>query len=359
MTGKRILQFIALTAWVSVAEAAVVKDMQFESVPSGAEVYLLQGTRQESLGTTPLKYQAEFHSEISILRFAVKKPGYKAQTIEVNAQQDRVVAKLTSQGFAAGPNTINDPMLRSLQERLAPIIDRTLLELLTSRGPYEFDLEGPVRVTKLDDKILLILPIELGKPKDKINPAAQGQNEMFLKMVWDQFGPSMVIPLSKAVHSESLLNGVILDLRYSRVHRGFEVSSRMESRIEMECIPGTETRQVYNPCLRRKIETYYSMGQMMTRDAGCEGGYQPQMVYNPCITKGPVTHTEVKIDPKSTTMPAQSRAQYVFPIELLEVASEQEKVYPQLGILLTNEKGEIVIKRGFIPSSLPRIPKDR
>jgi hypothetical protein len=343
MIGKRILQFMVFTAWISVVQAAEAKDLQFESVPSGAEVYLLQGTRQEFLGTTPLKYEAEFHSEMSILRFALKKSGHKAQTVEVNAQQDRVVVKLTSQGFAANPSAINDPILRSLQERLAPTIDRTLPKLLAARSPYEFDLAGPVRVTRLDDKILLILPIELGKPKDKISPTAQGQNEVFLKMLWDQFGQNMVIPLAKAVRSERLLNGIVLDLGYSLVRHGFEVGSHMESRTEMQCVPGTEMRSIYNYCLTMRGTT-------------CVGGLEMQPVYDPCLTKVPVKYMEWKADPKATTVSIKSRARYVFPIELIELAGEQDKVFSQLGIQMTNERGEIVIKRGFIPSSFTENP---
>jgi hypothetical protein len=44
-------------------------------------------------------------------------------------------------------------------------------------------------------------------------------------------------------------------------------------------------------------------------------------------------------------------------MELIKEGDKQDKVFPKLGILLTNEQGEIVIKRGFVPSSLPRIPR--
>lgn len=341
------------------AYGTMEKDLNIESVPSGADVYLKQATREILIGKTPFIYRAEFHSEVSILRMTFKKQGYETKTFEVSAKQDKVEVNLVSRPLFADPDTIQDPTLRQLQKRLAAEFNFKLQEFLSSKGPFEFDLAAPAWVTRLDDKIFLILPVELGKSKERMNPLAQSQNEVFLRIVWEQFGQGMVIPLVKEVHNEPLLNGILLDIGYSRVRYGFDVSSHMESRIEMECVPGMEARQVYNPCLRRKIETYYSMGHIMTRDAGCEGGFQTQMVHNPCVTKVPVTRTEVKIDPKSTTIPAHSRAQYVFSIDLIEVAGEQEKVYPQLGILLTNEKGEIVIKRGFIPSSLPRIPKDR
>jgi len=353
-----LIMLLTLSLWTLDARAVVVKKLRLESVPSGAEAYLLQGMKEVYLGNTPMEYQAEFHSEISILRMAFKKPGYDTKTIEVSAKQDRVEVNLVPRSLTADPGTFNDATLRDVQNRVNSTIKQTLPKLLAARGPYEFELAGPLRVTRLDDKILLILPIELGKAKDKVDRPAQDQNEIFLKTIWDQFGQGMVIPLVKEVRNEPLLSGILLDVDYSRVGHGFVgVRTRVESRIEMKCVPGTEARQVYNPCLRRKTETYYSMGQRMTRDAGCEGGYQTQMVYNPCITKVPVTRTEVKIDPKATSVTIQSRAQYVFPIELIEIAGEQDKVFSQLGILMTNERGETVTKRGLIPSSLPRIPK--
>jgi hypothetical protein len=359
MIGKGILLFIVLTAWISAVQAAVVKDLQFESVPPDAEVSLLQGTRQESLGTTPLTYQAEFHSDISILRFVVKKSGYKTQTIEVDARQKKVVVKLTSQGFAADPGTINDPMLSNMQARLAPAIDRTLSKKLAVKGKYSLELASPVRVARLDDKNLLILSMTLGTTKSNTTPIVQGQHEESLRSIWGQLGPKLMMPLGVAVRSERQLHGIVLDLDCSRPHHSFKVSSRMESRTETECVPGTEMRQEYNPCLRHRMNTYYdaSLGRVVTREGGCEGGYETKSVYNPCLTKVPVTRTQVKIDPKATTVAFQSRAQYVMSMELIKLAGTQDEGFSRLGVLLTNEQGEIVIKRGFVPSSLPRIPK--
>ncbi len=358
MIRKILLFFLIYGFWISTSQA-LVKEVNFESDPSGAEIYILRGTKQELLGTTPLKYQAEFHSEISILRFAVKKPGFKTQNIEVSSQQDKVSVKLTSQGFAADPAAINDPILRSLQARLVPTIDQTLPQILASKSEYDFEMSALVGVTKLDDKIFLILSMTLIPTKDMKPLSKQNQNEEFLRTIWERFGRKIVIPLGSSVGNERLLNGIILDLNCNRLRQGFGVSSHLESRIEMECVPGTELKQVYNPCVRRRMETYYdrSLNRTVTREGGCEGGYETRSIFNPCLTKVPVTRREVKVDPKVTIAGAQIRAQYVYPIELAELAVEQDKVFSRLGVLLTNEKGEIVTKRGFVPSTLPRIPR--
>jgi hypothetical protein len=358
MIGK-ILLFLLMCGFSTSTSQAIVKEVNFESDPSGAEVYFLRGTRQELLGTTPLKYQAEFHSEISILRFAVKKPGFKTQNIEVSGQQDKVSVKLTSQGFAADPAAIDDPTLRSLQARLVPTIDQTLSQILASKSEYDFEMSGLVGITKLDDKIFLILPLTLAPAKGMRPLSMQGQNEEFLRTVWDRFGQKLMTSLGSAVSNESLLNGIILDLNCSRLRQGFEVGSHLESRIEMECVPGTEMKQVYNPCVRRRMETHYdrSLNRTVTREGGCEGGYETRSIFNPCLTKVPVTRREVKVDPKVTISGVQHRAQYVYPIELAGLAVEQDKVFSRLGVLLTNEKGEIVSKRGFVPSTLPKIPR--
>ena len=180
----RIFLCTVLCGFLPATAQAAEKQVDFISDPPGAEVYLLLGTKQESLGTTPLKYQADFHSDMSILRFAIKKPGYKAETIEVNAQQDKVTVSLTPQGFAAAPGIISDPVLSSLQARVSPSIDRTLRERLPGKGPYECDVAGPVRVARLDDNVFLVLPMTMTKG----NKPPTGHEEEFLKLVWDQLG---------------------------------------------------------------------------------------------------------------------------------------------------------------------------
>lgn len=350
-----ILTFLLL--WVSIAQAVVDKDLHLESVPSGAKVYLLQGRRQVFLGATPLKYRASFHSKISVLRFSVKKSGYEPRNIEVDATQNRISVKLISRTFAAHPSTIDDLKLRSLQKRLAPVIDTTLSGLANEKGSFAFNIGRRVRISKLDHKNYVILPVEIERPEGGHKDFIRSRNEAFIRQVWDQIGREVVIPLAKATRKRAELEGVVLDVNLSQVHRGFKVSSHVKSQTEMKCVPGTVMKQVYNPCLRRRTEYYRdSYGNVHTRMGSCEGGLVTTSVYDPCAQRIPVISRQTKINPEATIKRAQSRLQYILSMDSIDLATKHGKEYSQLGILLTDEKGEIVTKRGPVPSSLLRIP---
>jgi hypothetical protein len=357
MNGRIIPILALLTLWVSTAQAVVDKDLYFESVPSGAKVYLLQGKRQVLLGTSPLKYRASFHSEISILRFSVQKSGYESQTIEVSAKQNRISVKLTSRTFAAHPDTIGNPKLRSLQKKLAPVVDTTVSGLATAQGPFAYTIGRRVRVSKLDHKYYLILPVEIERSEKGHKDLIRSKNEAFIRQVWDQIGREVVIPLAKAVRNRAKIDGIVLDVNLSQVHRGFKVSSHTKTKTEMKCVPGTVMQNVYNPCLRRRTEYYRdSYGNLHTRMGSCEGGWVTAPVYNPCAQRIPVISREMKIDPEATIRKVQSKLQYIFAMGSIDLATKNRKEYSQLGILFIDEKGKIVTKRGPVPSSLPKIP---
>ena len=351
MTSRVILQFLLLTMWAFTAQAVVVRDLQFESLPSGAEVYLLEGSRQELLGTTPLKYQAEFHSDMSILRFAVKKSGYESQTIEVNAQQDRVVVNLPSQGLAASASSVSDPELRKLQTRLASSIDRTLSELHLAKGPYTYTVSGRVFLAKLDAKIFLVVPVEIKEGGDRGGSSRQ-DNEEFLRAVWDQIGQEIVGPLALVMPREGPAIGMIIDIGYQQLRRGFSVSSQWETIQEMKCFPGSVERQVYDPCARM-VYDHSSAGISNTQR--CEGGLVTRFVLDPCAYKVSVPRSQVKVDPSATVGKVPLKAQYVLPTALIDQAAGKQDFYQQLGLLLTGENGEILFKKGEVPSTLPMI----
>jgi len=155
---------------------------------------------------------------------------------------------LVPRALFADPDTIQNPALRELQKRLAAASHLKLPEFLASKGQFEFDLGAPAWVTRLDDEVLLILHVELGKSQEKVNPKAQGQNETFLRMVWDQLGQGIVIPLGKAIRNEHVLKGILLDVNYSGIRDGFTAGMRVETQIEMECVPGMKPVREFRNC---------------------------------------------------------------------------------------------------------------
>jgi len=359
MRALVVAAFIMITVQALPALAEITKEIKINSKPEGAEVSLLQGTRRLHLGTTPFKYELEFHSEISIIRMEFKKAGYESKTVEVSAKQEKVDVNLIPQSLSLNPDTIKDPTLRSLQQRLGSTINRVLPELLTSRGHYEFELGRPVCVTRLQDKVFLVLSIELGKSKEKPDSNAQNNDEIFLKSVWDQFSQDIVIPLGKLLPAESTLKGILLDVGYTQTRPDVKVSTQTETHTDWECVPGQVPQEVYDPCsYRSSVRNFDPVTRTYSTTLECVPGTKTVYQYNPCATRRPVTRTEVKFDRKPTYEKVHSRAQYVFPLDLISMVSAPEKVYSQVGLLFINDQGETVIKRGFVPPPLPIIPRE-
>jgi len=57
----------------------------------------------------------------------------------------------------------------------------------------------------------------------------------------------------------------------------------------------------------------------------------------------------------ATVSKAQLKAHYVLSPALIEKAAEKQDPYQQLGLLLTGENGEVLVRKGEIPSALPNI----
>ena len=350
MIGKVFLYVVIIGFWASAAQAVVVKELQFESEPPGAEVFLLQGTRQVPLGTTPLRYQAEFHSEVSILRFLLKKVGFEPQTIEASAKQDKVSIRFASRSFAAKPSTIEDPELRSLQERLAPIVDRTFSKIEPTKGQFAYEIRPQAKVVRFDGKIFLIVPVDLQGKEEYRSGGSDQENDKFLREIWDQVGKGILTPLAQGLYKEHASLSILLDVGYSGVQHGFSVGGRLETYQEMQCFPGMVQKEVWDPCATMVYDPRF------LSERRCEQGFVTKMVYDPCATKAPVTRSQLKADPSATVQTAQLKAQYVIFPTLMKGLLERQDIYAKLGVLLTKEGGQTIFRRGEIPSTLPKKP---
>jgi hypothetical protein len=81
--------------WLAAARAEIKKTVELTSEPPGAQVSLAIGGQNKPIGKTPLKYEAEFHSEMSVLRLHFALEGYRERTLELNAGDSRLAAKLS------------------------------------------------------------------------------------------------------------------------------------------------------------------------------------------------------------------------------------------------------------------------
>lgn len=339
--------------WTVAVNAEVIKKLRIESSPSGAEVFLLRGSRKEKLGTTPISYKAEFHSKVSILRMAISKPGYDDKKIDVSAKQSRIKVKLDGKAYAATSKTIGDPGLRALQGRLKPAIERVMPRALTHQQPFKFDVAGAVHVLKIPvtDQTYLWVPMEVSDVPKSMKKVASGNAKEFLRGLWIQLGDALALPLGKAITNERAVEGVLLVVDYGQVRGGFEVGVRAETRYEMQCRPGVVTRSVYDNCASRSTETR-RYGNNVETVSVCKPGFVMRQVNDPCATRVPVARTEFKADPRAVTDKRNSRAIYILPHDLFETKASAEQIYPKINALLTDENGKALAGNAYLTSIL-------
>jgi hypothetical protein len=340
MNGQPWLCVAAVTAMVctglipSQAWAEVKKTLHFESTPSGAEVFVKEGTREVSLGKTPLDYEAEFHSEMSVLRFTFKKRLYKPFTVEVSAREDRVSPKLVPLAIGQDPLKIADPEARALQERLNPLLDRILPPLLSKSAPFEFELAEPVTVdrTKNEKTVLLAVPIQLGRSNLKLEGTGEARYAAFARSLWQHFGNELALPLAKALQSEKDLNEILLAVYFDEQRNLFGVESHVETRVEMECVAGHDQVWEFDSC------AYYVNGN-------CRSGNKLKSKYNPCQFRRPVTKSELKISPQAGATRIQAQAGFFLPLNLSQQTTDADTLFEKIDVLVTDAKGKQLFGR--------------
>ncbi len=334
----------ALYGAATVSFAEIEKKLRLESEPPGAQLYLLRGSQRIPLGSTPLDYQAEFHSEMSILRFAFERPGYAAKTLEVSASQDRVVATLAGRILVADPATHQDERLRLLQQRLNPALSDALPKVLAQRPEWGLDIAGVVRVRQLGDGVYLHVPItitKLGEGKRE----EQDAHGALARQVWNGAGREVVSGLQSRLAPRSALVGLILEAQLATATQQFQVTSRVETGIEMVCVSGT--KRIYDICatMRPKIEC---VGYPCTpRNTGMECVPGFKHVHDSCATRAPATKSTLKVDPKATTKAQRVR---VYFISIFGAAAGSSSGRPAM--LQLDESGRTVFKQGDIPDQL-------
>jgi hypothetical protein len=351
-TGLRAGLAVApiLAAWLaafvaSPAAAEIVRQVRIESVPSGAEVFLLQGGKRTLLGSTPVRPQLEFHSEVSVLRVSVSKSGFQTETAEVGAQQAELTVQLRPRRVAALPNEIGNEALRAIQGRIYRRIEEVVARSLAS-APREWEIAGLVRVVDLDGKTYLVAPVSVNKAPAVESSAAASE-------VWRKVGTSLVQPLGEIARAESKIQGIVVSVVFGEIRREFAASGQVETRVEMQCVPGTEIVQEYDPCARQEEQMDGSRRTGLYR---CVSGTVTRSRFNPCLTKTPVTKTSVTVKPQATSRGERSKLQFVVPAAALGDLAGRREILPQIGVLRADAQGRVLERRGPVPSALPTIP---
>jgi hypothetical protein len=287
-------QGLALALWIALcpapAVAEIVKEVTIDSVPPGAQVYLLQGGKRTLLGSTPISPPLEFHSEISVLRLSVSKNGFENEAAEVGARDSNLTVRLRRQRIAADPSQLSG-QARDIQQRIAQQIEEVMRPLI---GDPEsgLHLTGQMRAVRLDGKNYLFVPAALSGSQPEQASA---------RSVWSQLRAKWIESLAAICRHDVSINGAVIDVRLEAISRTFAVASKVESRLEMECVAGTEHIQVYEPCVRQVERSEWSASGRESRRLVCEGGLVSRPVFNSCLTRAPVTRSDVVISPEAGT----------------------------------------------------------
>jgi hypothetical protein len=345
---------LCVCVWPGHAE--ITKSVHLESDPSGASIALVVGSKREVIGATPLDYRAEFHSEMSVLRFVASKAGYVARELEITPKDDRILIRLVGKPLTASPKSISEPGLRQLQERLNPTLERVVRDALKVQTPFTVDVARELRVESLDAKTYLVVPILVTQAPASFHHIGAENGEIFLVELWAQLGDAFAMPLARATTRTPGLEGIVLEVDYSMAQRGLDVAFRSESSVEMVCQPGTTMKSVWNSCAtQQSVQDYNAQTHSWTSRMQCAGGFVSQPAYDPCATRVPVTHMSFVADPQASFSNAKTKARYVGSISALAVGTHAQDVYGKIGAVLIDTHGAVMTHHGALPASL--LPK--
>lgn len=352
LTWRGALAALCLVIPMAIVQAAVVKTLKIDSVPAGAEVFLLQGSKETRIGTTPFRYSAEFHSEVSVLRLMARKAGYEPKQVEIKAGEDRAVIRLSGRAFAAAPKGIQDPRLRSLQASLVPAIEKVAPQALKVQQPFQLDLPGAIRVQKVGPRVYLVVPVTLLSGPHEFNEIGARDGDAFLRELWSQLDGTLAAPLAQAARDAGGLDGILLDAEYSHLQRGFNVGVKTESHIEMECQAGMREQQVFDTCASQTMVSHYDATlQEYVSEMQCQSGMVSRSVYDACATRVPVTHTELVADPQVLFDRAKSTARYTVGMKALLSGGSPQDVYGKIGATLKDKDGNVIAGNGDAPGN--------
>jgi hypothetical protein len=324
-----LLIFAILSTAAATSYADVVKNVRLDSDPPGASVALLVGTKHEIIGKTPINYRAEFHSEMSVLRLLFELPGYLPQSIELAASQNHASIKFERRKIAATPASITDSNLRSIQESISPIIERVLPGLLKTSSDSTIDVDGLVRVDRIDGQNYLVVPISIAN-KELDRAGAERW--------WNEAGHHIITGLDSNLSGLTRIAGIVLVLHGSAVQHQFGVSSHIENTVEMECVAGTDYRQQL--CMYNE---YCSSGS----------GYKTVAVYNPCQTRVPVTKSTLKVDPSASTIQSHASIYYVAAYDA--AGKPMDRSFAKIGVLQVSAGDKQIYAQGVVPRGLATI----
>jgi hypothetical protein len=323
--------------------AEVVKSIRLTSSPPGAKVYQLSvGHRTPVCDATPCNWQAEFHSEQSVLRLRFELPGHAGVTQEVTPNKHSVTARLKmTNAAAAAAYTARSPHLRVMETRLNPAIGEAVRAAGEDTSKIAKPFGSPA-LREIGGSIYLWLPLAV---RNLASQADSSKGSM-VRAMWADAGAGFDGALRNRLAGKGVA-GTIVDATPGSAGGGFTVSSRMESTTEMTCIPGTVMR--YSSCASQAPDYTYRCynGNCTSFQSGshCVGGQVPQ--YDACATRAPITKYRVKVNPQIAIKHSGTHTNRVRLIAISDWSGKTEPV-----LIQTDAAGRITYVNGPKPSAV-------
>lgn len=320
------------------ALAQVMQPVRLESVPAGAQVFLLRGDQRIPLGATPLDYRASFRSEVSVLRFGFEYPGYEGKELEATPASGKLLARLSA---APGAAPKGDSALRPLQQRLAPQIDGSVRDALAAHSAAEVRSEGPAYLKNVDGRPFVVVPLSLA-PTWQVTVSGRGENGEIAGRFWREVGTPIAQAVHQAIPASAGIAGVAVEAAVANGGSG----SHIEHSTEMACVSGY--RSVFDSCIRQETvytTTYVDGYQRSSSHARCVSG--TRQVYHPCLTRAPRTKFSVKSDRSAAAREGHTRI-----VGAVAFAALDKNAAAAPALLHTDPSGMPVHQSGQMPREL-------
>lgn len=324
---------------------ALEKTVRIESTPSGAEVFLLQGTRETLVGRTPFEYRAEFHSEMSILRLAFKKQGFDTRRVELAAKQSELLARLEVRALVAKAGA-GDGAFATIQAKVRPALEPILARFLAAKDGPKFDLTRPAMVAGPAGAPRIEIRLDMQELAGAQKKLSTQEAEASAREVWRAVATGLAQPAARlVVAGDPRLSGLLLEVRYANVRRRFTVGTRTDTRMESQCQPGQVSVQVWNPCQRLEMQ----VGQSSGAATRCVGGMETRYQHSPCAYRIMVPVNETVLDPKLQLEAGTLLFRFYLPRELAASDAQVAGLFEQLAVLVQSSADEVLLNRGTIP----------
>lgn len=353
--GFRMLRGIAATALLLLATPAlaeIARTVSVTSDPSDAEVFLLRGTREEPLGRTPLSYEATFHSEMSILRLAIKKSGYETRRVEISAAQPSLAVTLKPRGQVEAQRSTGNSQLDRLQARIVPQVTRVVSTGVETGMPYRLDDAREAQLRMLGGSIWLWVPLRIASGPEGLDELGPRNASTLSRALWSQLDTTMLGGLASVLDTEETIRGVLFDVRYDESDSASGV--RVTETTEMVCEAGmrTEIRQVsepvYDACATMTYDSYSGTNR-------CQGGMVSKLVtkrvdvYDPCARRVPKAQVRFAPDALPKGPMPDARWRFAVQSDLVKRPMSADERYEAVGVAVTNSRGRDFWTHNEIP----------